>query len=119
MEVILKQDVENLGFVFDVVNVKPGYGRNYLIPKGLAELATPSAKKQLNETLEARAAEEKANIDAANELIEKIKAVELKISAKVGEGDKLFGSVNNGDIAEALKAKGVQIEKKHIKISGT
>ena len=103
MELILKQDVQNLGFKDDVVTVKNGYGRNYLIPQGFAVLATPSAKKVLAENLKQRAFKEAKIVDDAKKLAEALKALEIKISAKAG-GEKLFGSITNIDIAAALEA---------------
>ncbi len=113
MELILKQDVQNLGFKDDVVTVKPGYGRNYLIPQGFAQLATPSAKKVLAENLKQRAHKEAKVIADAQKIAEAIKAVEIKISAKAG-GEKLFGSITNIDIAAALEKGGQSIDKKFI-----
>ena len=110
MELILKQDVQNLGFKDDVVTVKNGYGRNYLIPQGFAILATPSAKKVLAENLKQK---EQKLVDDANKIAEALKALEVKISAKAG-GDKLFGSITNANIAEALEANGQAIDKKFI-----
>ncbi|MCO6564227.1 MAG: 50S ribosomal protein L9 [Apibacter sp.] len=118
MEVILKQDVENLGLEFDVVNVKPGYARNYLIPKGFALLATPKNKAALEAALKEREAEEAAQVKAAKDIVAKLKEVVVSIPAKVGAGDKLFGSINNSDLAEALTKAGVNIDKKYIKIPG-
>lgn len=118
MELILKQDVENLGFKDDIVTVKNGYGRNYLIPHGHAVLATSSAKKVLAETLKQRAYKESKLIDEANKLAETIKGLEIKISAKTGSGDKLFGSVNNSDVADVIAKEGVSVEKKFIKVAG-
>ncbi len=118
MEVILKKDVDNLGFTDDVVTVKNGYGRNYLIPQGYAELATPSAKKVLSETLKQRAYKEQKHIDEAKKQAEKLNNLEIKMTAKAGAGDKLFGSITNGDLAEALSKEGVEIEKKYISIAG-
>ncbi|MFD1095744.1 50S ribosomal protein L9 [Salegentibacter chungangensis] len=118
MELILKQDVDNLGFKDDVVNVKNGYGRNFLIPQGFAELATPSAKKVLAETLKQRAYKEQKHIDEAKKQAEKLNNVDVKITAKAGAGDKLFGSITNADLAEALSKEGVEIEKKYISIAG-
>lgn len=118
MELILKQDVQNLGFKDDLVSVKNGYGRNFLIPQGLAALATPSAKKVLAENLKQSAHKEKKVIDAANKLAEALKSLELKIAAKTGAGDKLFGSVGNGDLAAALEKEGHEIDKKFISING-
>jgi len=113
MELILKQDVQNLGFKDDVVTVKNGYGRNYLIPQGFAILATPSAKKVLAENLKQKAHKEQKLVDDANKIAEALKALEVKISAKAG-GDKLFGSITNANIAEALEANGQAIDKKFI-----
>ena len=113
MELILKQDVQNLGFKDDIVTVKNGYGRNYLIPQGFATLATPSAKKVLAENLKQKAHKEQKLVDEANTTAEAIKALEIKISAKAG-GDKLFGSVTNANVAEALASAGHSIDKKFI-----
>ncbi len=118
MEIILKKDVENLGFADDLVNVKNGYGRNFLIPQGHAVLATPSAKKVLAETLKQRAYKEKKIVDDAQIEANKLSGLEIKITAKTGEGDKLFGSVSNADLAEALAKEGVSLEKKYITIAG-
>lgn len=117
MEIILKQDVQNLGFKDDIVSVKPGYGRNFLIPQGFATLATPSAKKVLAENLKQKAHKEAKIVADAQSLAETLKALEIKISAKAG-GDKLFGSVTNIDIAEALEKAGHSIDRKFI-TSGT
>ena len=118
MELILKQDVENLGFKDDVVTVKNGYGRNFLIPQKQAVLATVSAKKVLAENLKQRAFKDKKIIDDANKIAETLKALEIKITAKVGTGDKLFGSVSNIDLAEAIEKEGQSIDKKYITIAG-
>ncbi len=118
MELILKQDVDNLGFKDDVVTVKNGYGRNFLIPHGQAILATSSAKKVLAENLKQRAFKDQKIVDDANKVAEAIKALEIKIAAKVGSGDKLFGSVNNINISEALEKEGQSIDKKFITVAG-
>lgn len=118
MELILKKDVENLGFTDDVVTVKNGYGRNFLIPQGYAIMATGSAKKVLAEKLKQRAHKEQKVIDDAKKQAEKLNGLEIKISAKAGEGDKLFGSVTNGDLADTLEKAGVSIEKKFISVAG-
>ncbi|RBP29078.1 LSU ribosomal protein L9P [Oceanihabitans sediminis] len=117
MELILKQDVENLGFKDDVVTVKNGYGRNFLIPTGKAVLATGSAKKVLAENLKQRAFKEKKIIDDANKVADALKALDIKIAAKVGAGDKLFGSINNIDLAEAIAKVGQEIDKKYITVT--
>ncbi|WP_166925670.1 50S ribosomal protein L9 [Flavobacterium poyangense] len=113
MELILKQDVQNLGFKDDVVSVKPGYGRNFLIPQGFAILATPSAKKVLAENLKQRAHKEAKVVADAKALAETLKALEIKLTAKAG-GEKLFGSITNIDIAEALEKSGNAIDRKFI-----
>jgi len=113
MELILKQDVQNVGFKDDVVSVKAGYGRNFLIPQGFAHLATSSAKKVLAENLKQRAHKEAKVIADAKALAEALKAIEIKITAKAG-GEKLFGSVTNIDIAQALADGGQNIDRKFI-----
>jgi large subunit ribosomal protein L9 len=113
MELILKQDVQNLGFKDDIVTVKNGYGRNYLIPQGFASLATPSAKKVLAENLKQKAHKEQKLVDDANKIAEALKALEIKIAVKAG-GEKLFGSVTNANIAEVLASNGHDIDKKFI-----
>lgn len=113
MEIILKKDVQNLGFKDDVVTVKNGYGRNFLIPQGYGQLATPSAKKVLAENLKQRAHKEAKVVNEAKALAETLKALEIRISAKAG-GEKLFGSITNIDIAEALEKAGQSIERKFI-----
>ncbi|NOY46820.1 LSU ribosomal protein L9p [hydrothermal vent metagenome] len=118
MELILRQDVEGLGFKDDIVTVKNGYGRNYLIPQGEAILATSSAKKVLAENLKQRAFKEQKIVDDANKIAEAVKALEIKIAAKVGTGDKLFGSVNNINVADALEKAGHSIDKKFINVIG-
>jgi large subunit ribosomal protein L9 len=118
MELILKQDVEGLGFKDDLVTVKNGYGRNFLIPAGRAIIATTSAKKVRDENLKQRVFKEKKMIADAQKVAESIKVLELKITAKVGSGDKLFGSVNNIDVAAALHKAGQSIEKKFITVTG-
>jgi large subunit ribosomal protein L9 len=118
MELILKHDVENLGFKDDIVSVKNGYGRNFLIPEGQAILATISAKKVLAETLKQRAFKEKKVIDEAKTVAEALAGLEIKIASKVGTGDKLFGSVNNIDLAAAIQKAGQVIDKKFINVIG-
>ncbi|MBK8227850.1 MAG: 50S ribosomal protein L9 [Flavobacteriales bacterium] len=118
MEVILKKDVEHLGYANDVVKVREGYARNYLLPRGLADLATPSMKKQVAETLKQRAhklAKIKADAEA---LAGSVEGKTLKIGAKVGEKGRIFGSVNTIMIADALKAMGFEVDRKSIKLKG-
>ena len=118
MELILKKDVENLGFKDDVVNVKNGYGRNFLIPQGFASLATPSAKKVLAETIKQRAYKEQKNIDEAKKQAAKLNNLDLKLTAKAGGGDKMFGSISDADLSEALAKEGIELDKKYISIAG-
>ena len=118
MELILKEDVQNLGFKDDLVNVKNGFGRNYLIPQGLAAMATPSAKKVLAENLKQKAHKEKKVVDEATKMAEAIKQLEIKILAKAGAGDKLFGSITNMNLADSLEKAGHSIDKKYISILG-
>lgn len=118
MEVILKKDVENLGFIDDIVEVKNGYGRNYLIPQGYAVLATTSAKKMHAETMRQRAHRDAKLIEDAKEIAKTLEDVSLKIMSKTGDGTKLFGSVNNAHVSEALKEQGHEIDKKFISIEG-
>ena len=113
MDIILKQDVQNLGFKDDVVTVKAGYGRNFLIPQGFAHMATPSARKVLAENLKQRAHKEAKVVADANAIADKLKALEIKIFAKAG-GEKLFGSITNIDIAAALEKEGQSIDRKFI-----
>ena len=116
MEVILKQDIQSIGHKNDIVTVKNGYGRNYLIPKGLATLATPSAKKMHEENLRQRAHKEEKIKNEALEKAKKIEKISLSIGAKTSSTGKIFGSVNTIQIAEALKEKGYEIERKNISI---
>ena len=118
MELILKEDVENLGFKDDLVVVKNGYGRNFLIPQGKAILATISAKKVLAEKLKQSQVKEKQAVEEANKIVKKLEKLELKISAK-SENDKLFGSVTNSEISKELSSVGFEIEKKCIQLSSS
>lgn len=116
MQVILKEDILNLGYKDDVVTVKNGYGRNYLIPQGKAVIATPSALKMLAEDLKQRAHKlEKIKNDAVA-LAAKLEGVSLTIGAKASATGKIYGSVNNIQIAEALEKAGFEIDRKIIVI---
>ena len=117
MELILKEDVENLGFKDDLVIVKNGYGRNFLIPQGKAVLATSSAKKVLAEKIKQSQNKQKEAISEAQKIVKKLDKLELKISAKSLESDKLFGSVTSAEIAKELSSNGFEIEKKCIQLS--
>lgn len=118
MEVILLERVAKLGQMGEVVRVKDGYARNFLLPRGLADVATDSARKQLTETLKQRAhklAKIKADAEA---LAGSVEGKTLKIGAKVGEKGRIFGSVNTIMIADALKAMGFDVDRKSIKLKG-
>ncbi len=114
MQVILKTDVAKLGHKDDIIEVKPGYGRNYLIPKGIAILATESAKKVLAENLKQRAHKLAKIKQDAEELAAKMEGLKLTIGAKASSTNKIFGSVNTIQIAEALKNAGFDIDRKII-----
>jgi len=116
MEVILIQDIPNLGYKDDIIKVKNGYAVNYLIPKKMAINATTSAKKVLAENLKQRAHKEEKIKNEAQELADKLKDVKLSIGAKASTKGKIFGSVNTIQIAEALKEKGFDIDRKIITI---
>jgi large subunit ribosomal protein L9 len=118
MEIILKQDVENLGHKDDIVNVKPGYGRNYLIPQGFASLATSTAKKIHAENMKQKAHKEAKLRTSAEDMVKKIEGLSLKIAAKTSSTGKIFGSVNTIMIAEALEKAGFEIDRKNITIKG-
>jgi len=115
MEIILKQDIPNLGFKDDIVKVKPGYAANYLIPKGFAILALPSEEKKLAETLKQRAFKESKIKKDAEKLAEKLQDVVVKIYSKAGVSGKLFGSVNTIQLADAIKNQfDIEIDRKCI-----
>lgn len=116
MKIILKKEVANLGEAGDVVEVKTGYARNYLVPQGFATVATPSALKQHEETLRQRAHKEAKLVADAQAVAAKIEAVEVKIAAKVGEAGKLYGAVTAAQVAEALAATGIEVDKKNVTV---
>ena len=114
MDVILKQDVKNLGDKDDVVSVKPGYGRNFLLPKGYAILATESARKVLAENIkQAQFKQEKIRKDA-DAIAAKLEGVKLTIGAKAGESGKIFGAINTIQVADALKKEGFDVDRRRI-----
>lgn len=117
MEIILKQDVNNLGHKDDIVVVKNGYATNYLIPQGYAIMATPSAKKIHAENLKQRAHKEAKLREDAAALAAKLEGVEVTVATKVSSTGKVFGSVNNIQIAEALAAKGFEIDRRNITVA--
>lgn len=116
MDIILKTNVEGLGYASDLVSVKPGYGRNFLIPNGKAILATPSAKKVREENLRQRAHKDDKLVTEANSIATQLASLAIKIGAKVGESGKIFGSVNTIQLAEAINVLGVSVDRKNITI---
>lgn len=116
MDIILKQDMPNLGHKDDIVSVKEGYARNYLIPQGIAILATKSAKKMHDENLRQRAHKLEKIKEQAEEIAKKMEGISLTIGAKTSSKGKIFGSVNTIQIAESLKEKGFEVERKNITI---
>lgn len=116
MEIILKENIEGLGYTTDLVTVKAGFGRNFLIPTGKAILATESAKKVREENLRQRAHKEAKIVAEAKGFSTKLEAMAIKIGAKVGESGKIFGSVNTIQLAEAINALGVAVDRKNISI---
>jgi len=118
MEIILKQDVPNLGHKDDIVTVRNGYGANYLIPKGFAIMATPSAKKVLAETVKQRAHKEAKIRKDATDLATKLEGKQFTLATKVSSTGKIFGSVNNIQVAEVLAAAGFDIDRRNISFVG-
>lgn len=116
MKIILKQDVNNLGHHNDVVNVKNGYARNFLIPKGFAIICTPSALKAHEEVLKQRQHKEAKLRDEAEAMVKKIEGLSLVIGAKTSTTGKIFGSVNNIQIADALEKEGISIDRRNINV---
>ncbi|MFC4873977.1 50S ribosomal protein L9 [Negadavirga shengliensis] len=117
MEVILKTDIKGLGYKNDLVDVKPGYGRNYLIPQGFAVLATPSNKKILEENIKQAAHKADKIKKEAEAIAEKLEKVSLEIKAKIGESGKIFGKVTTLQLSDALAEKGIDVDRKKISIS--
>ncbi|MFO8068029.1 MAG: 50S ribosomal protein L9 [Bacteroidales bacterium] len=119
MEIILKEDIRNLGYKDDIIDVKPGYARNYLIPKGLAILAISSEKKKLAETIKQRAFKEDKIRKEAQALADKLQGINVKIGAKTGTSGKIFGSVTSLQIAEAIKNQfDIEVDRKKIMLDG-
>jgi len=119
MEVILLKDVDNLGMKFDVVAVKPGYGRNFLIPQGLAQVANVSNKKHVEEVKKQQSAKIAKMIEDYKQLADKLKESKIQVGAKSGTSGKLFGSVTNIQVAEALKKQfDLTVDRKKIHIQG-
>ncbi len=126
MEIILKQDVKNLGYKNDLVKVKNGYALNFLIPQDFAMIATESNKKMHAENLKQRAYKESKIVDAAEKLAKALEGVIVKVATKAGESGKIFGSITSVQLAEALKKVGHEVDRRnitldseHIKTLGT
>jgi large subunit ribosomal protein L9 len=118
MKVILKENKEHLGFKDEVVDVKNGYARNYLIPKGIASLATPSAIKMLEENLRQSAVKNQKVKDEAQKKADALNEMVVKVIAKAGDKGKIFGSVNTIQLADAIEKAGHKVDRKYIKIKG-
>ena len=116
MEVILKKNVNKLGYANEIVKVKPGYGRNFLIPQGYAILATASAKKAHDEILKQKSHKEAKLQSEAQEIADKIANLDLSIKTKAGDNGKIFGSINTIQLSEVLKKEGYEIDRKSLKI---
>ena len=117
MEIILRQDYQGLGKTGDVVTVKDGYARNYLIPKGIAYVATKENRKRLENELKVKTWRVEKEKLAAEELAKKLANVSCTIPVQVGEEDKLFGSVTSQNIAEALAAQGIEVDRRKIQLN--
>ncbi len=116
MEVILRKTVANVGRVGEIIKVKPGYGRNFLIPKGYAYLASDKNKRRVEMEAKRHSEQMAADETSAQDLAERIGQAEIHIKAKTGEGDKLFGSIGSADIAEQLADQGFKIDKRVIEL---
>ena len=114
MKIILKQDIKNLGFKDDVVAVKNGYANNFLIPQGMASLATESNLKVLAENLKQAAFKQDKIKNDATALSERLNGVSVQLGAKVGANGKIFGSINALQVAQALKAKGFEVDRRKV-----
>ena len=117
MHIILKEDVDKVGNKNDIVSVKTGFARNYLIPQGKAICATESARKVVAEDIRQQSHKAEKALEAANVIVENLNKLTVKIGAKAGETGKIFGSVNNIQLAEAIQAAGFDIERKQIVLS--
>lgn len=117
MEIILKKDLKGLGYKNDIVKVKNGYGRNFLIPQGIAVLATDSNKKMQAEEIKQSSFKEQKLRTEATATAEKLAEVNVKVGAKAGESGKIFGSVTNIQLADALKKAGYDVDRKNIEMN--
>ena len=117
MDIILKQDIDQLGSKNDIVTVKTGYARNFLIPQGMAISATESARKVVAEVIRQQSHKEAKALEAAQGIVDSLNKLTVKIGAKAGESGKIFGSVNSIQLAEAIQNAGYEVERKNIKLS--
>ncbi len=117
MEIILKKDLKGLGYKNDIVKVKNGYGRNFLIPQGIAVLATDSNKKMQAEEIKQSSFKEQKLRTEATAMADKLAEVSVKVGAKAGESGKIFGSVTNIQLADALKKAGYEVDRKNIEMN--
>lgn len=117
MDIILKEDIDQLGSKNDIVTVKTGYARNFLIPRGKAIAATESARKVVAEVIRQQSHKEARAVEAAQGVVDALNNLSVKIGAKAGESGKIFGSVNSIQLAEAIQAAGYDVERKQIKLS--
>lgn len=116
MEIILKQEIDTLGYKDQIVNVKPGYANNFLIPQGYAVVATASAKKMHAENLKQRAHKEEKMVADATTLVAKLEALTVTLSVKANENGRIFGSITSADIVSAISAKGIELDKRSVKV---
>lgn len=116
MEIILKQDVKGLGYKYDVVKVKPGYGRNYLIPQGIATIANKSTIKERNENVKQATFKQEKLKNDAQALANNLTNLTLKLGAKVGESGRIFGAITTLQVADALKEKGFDVDRRRLEI---
>ncbi|TVQ64779.1 MAG: 50S ribosomal protein L9 [Balneolaceae bacterium] len=116
MKLLLKEDIEKLGAAGELVDVKPGYGRNFLIPQGKAALATPGAIRQYENMKREAEIRAELTVEAAKELATQLEATSVTIAAKVGEDEKIFGTVTNIQVADALEERGIVIDRRKISI---
>lgn len=117
MQIILQEDIDKLGHRGDVVTVKPGYARNFLLPNNLAIQATPGNMKALERIRGSLAKKTATELDAAKKQAELLAGVSLKFARKTGENDQMFGSVTSGDISDGLKAQGFQVDKRQVQLA--
>lgn len=116
MQLILKEDVEKLGDAGDIVDVKPGYGRNYLIPQGKAVIASPGAIKQLEQMKEKAERRAELTVEKAQDMAERLETTSVTIPVTVGEDERIHGSVTNQDVAEALAERDIEIDRRKISL---